>query len=526
MLRVRTARGPALVGLTVLLCLAGLLAACTVGPSVRPPVVVRGENVPAPPPAGATPAPRRPAVPPLQAQNGSIPFADCTADAFAALGVAVPADRELRVECGELAVAGDPARPDAGRAVLGVVRVGVAGGLDRPPLLALGDSVTGPTAAHAVALATQVSPAVLDTFTLIGLDRRGAGSDRLDCAPADARAALVDADPAAVAEPELAALLEQARAVVQGCNLQPRSPTSFRSDAGVIDVDALRVRLGVAQLSAIGVGDGAAALARWATVVPTNVGRLVLDGPPDLAATEPGHTTARATAADAAFDAFADACAGGCTLGPDPRTTVTALVDALRVQPLVAANGRRLTAGATVTAVLGALSEPRDWTALGAALAAATAGDPVPLLDRLDPTVGPGAGFDAALATACNDNPARFSPPEVGELATRLRTEHPLVGGTLALGLLACAPWPASGPAETSAAPVGLPPVLVIGTAADPRAPQDESRAVADALAGSSFLDWQGSGSGAYPRTPCVAAAVDGLLVDAVAPTTGTLCPP
>lgn len=518
----RTARGFA-----VLVGVAALLAGCTVGPSQRPPVAVRGED--GPPPVAASPAPTRDLVPPLEPQDSSIRFADCTADVFSALGVAVPADRDLRVECGELPVPTDPAQPEAGGTVLGVVRIGVAGGLERAPLLALGDSVAGPSVLHAVALATQVSSAVLDSFTVIGLDRRGAGADRLDCAPADARAALVDADPADLSEPDLAELLEQARAVVQGCNLQPFAALStYGSSTGAADVEALRIRLGVAQLSAVGVGDGAGALGAWAAAVPGGVGRLVLDGPPDLSAGEPDRTAARAGVADSAFDAFADACTatGGCPLGPDPLASVTALVDTLRAQPLAAADGRRLTAGATVTAVLGELSEPAGWPAVAAALAAAAAGDPAPLLDRLEPAVGVGGGFDATLATGCNDNPARFSPPEVDELAARLRAEHPLVGGTLALGLLACAPWPATGPATGPTAPAGLPPVLVIGTAADPRAPQEESRRVADALPDAAFLSWQGAGTGAYPRTPCVVAAVDGLLVDGVAPTGGILCPP
>jgi hypothetical protein len=66
----------------------------------------------------------------------------------------------------------------------------------------------------------------------------------------------------------------------------------------------------------------------------------------------------------------------------------------------------------------------------------------------------------------------------------------------------------------------------VIGTAHDPRGPLDGSRRLAAALPGALFLSWQGAGTGAYPRTPCVTDAVETLLVDGALPADGTLCPP
>lgn len=525
MIRVRGPRG----GAAAAACLLALLAACTVGPSERPPVAVRGENLPQPPAtAPATPTPD--ALPPLTPQSPSIPFVDCTAVAFAALQVTPPTDRTLRVECSQLPVPTDPLEPTLGSTLVGVVRVGAGDGpLDRPPLLALGDSTGSPSIRQALALAATAPAALLDTFAVVGMDRRGFGTDRLDCASSSARAALVDADPGATSPAELDALLEVARGVVQDCNLAtPSGVTSFRSSASAADVEALRVSLGVAQLAAIGVGDGAGVLLEWARAAPGGVGRLVLDGPPDPAVDEPDRTVARAEAADAAFDAFALSCSapGACALGPDPRATTTALVEGLRAQPLVTADGRRLTAGGAVTAVLATLGEPGSWPALSAGIAAAAAGDAAPLLALLEPVTGPDGTYDGRLATSCNDHRRRLTPTEVGDLAGRLRTDRPLFGGALALQLLACAAWPTGGPGGAEGQGGGLPPVLVIGTAGSPRAADDESRRVADALPSGRYLSWQGSGLGAYPRTGCVTDVVDALLVDGRAPESGTLCPP
>ena len=69
-------------------------------------------------------------------------------------------------------------------------------------------------------------------------------------------------------------------------------------------------------------------------------------------------------------------------------------------------------------------------------------------------------------------------------------------------------------------------PMLVIGTAHDPRGPLEGARRLATTTPGALFLSWQGAGTGAYPRTTCVTTVVDGMLVDGVPPPDGTLCPP
>jgi pimeloyl-ACP methyl ester carboxylesterase len=330
-------------------------------------------------------------------------------------------------------------------------------------------------------------------------------------------------------EDALSDLLEQARDVVQECNLSlDGGLSSYRTALAADDVEQLRQRLGVARLSAVGVGDGAAALADWARTSPGAVGRLVLDGPPDPDLDEPDLTQSRAGAAEAAFEAFAVSCraAPSCPLGADPRAAVSALVDRLHLQPIAAADGNRLTAGATLTVLLDQLGDPRTWPALSTALAAAVNGDPAPLLTAIAPVTGPGGRFDGMLATGCNDTRRRLSPGEVAELTASWRTAYPLFGTTLAMRLVACAPWPTSGPPNLTGHAEGAPPILVLGTAADPAGALDGSRRAAEDLATARFLSWQGAGTGAYPRTPCVTGVVDAMLVDGAVPASGVLCPP
>ncbi|MDT7578888.1 MAG: hypothetical protein QOK35_148, partial [Pseudonocardiales bacterium] len=327
----------------------------------------------------------------------------------------------------------------------------------------------------------------------------------------------------------LNALLEQARSVVQDCYLvHAGALTGYRTASTAADLEQARVALGVAHLSAIGVGDGATALSLWARTHPRAAGRLVLDGPPDPALDEPDAGEARAAAAESAFDAFAAACAAApdCPLGADPRAVVASIVDRLRGQPITSADGRRLTAGMTVTALLAGLGEPGGWPDLARAIGEVNGGSPDALLGRLVPLLTKGGGFDVALATACNDVRRRMTPAEVADLAGRWRVGYPLFGPTMAQRLLACGPWPPATGALPADPAAGLPPMLVIGTAHDPRSPLEGPRRVAASTPGALFLSWQGAGTGAYPRTPCVTAAVDALLVDGAPPADGTLCPP
>lgn len=523
-------RAPRRAVAVVLAGLAVLAAGCTVGPSERPPVAVRGENVPAAPTPVAPPTPAPLTLPEPSVQRPTIPFTECTEEILALLPTSLPAGRALQVDCGQLAVPADHEQPGRGRVALDVLRVsGQGASPDRPPLVVVGDTAGEASALAAVELATQVDPKVLDRYVLVGLDRRGTGADLLDCAPLSSRSALLDADLDSPGDTELNWLLEEARGVVQECTITLDGGLgNFRTTASTADVETLRRALGVDRLSAIGVGDGAAALAGWARMYPQSVARLVLDGPPHPTLDEPGLSESRAGAAEAAFTAFAVACTAQptCPLGADPRLTVTGMLDRLELRPQVAADGRRLTSGRAVAAMAAALGQPTSWPALGDALAAVDRDDPGPLLDLLEPVIGSGGRFDTMLATSCNDTRRRLSPAEVADLHGRWSTTYPIFGGPLALHLLACAPWPTGGPQPPGGPAEGAPPILVIGAAADPRNPSDGARSTADSLASGRFLNWQGAGTGAYPRTACVRAAVDADLVDGVVPQPEVLCPP
>ena len=193
----RWARGATTGSRRVLLAV-GLLAGCTVGPSTRPPVAVRADLPAAPPAPPGAPVP----LPAPEAGARQPPPERLHAEPARRPGRADPdrpgAARRLRH-------AHRAARPGPARARHGDAR----GGARRswrtcraaprsprgPPLLVVGDSATDPTARRAVRMAAQVPTYLLAKFAIIGLDRRGAGTDTLDCADPSARSALVGRRP-------------------------------------------------------------------------------------------------------------------------------------------------------------------------------------------------------------------------------------------------------------------------------------------------------------------------------------------
>ncbi|MBV9315607.1 MAG: alpha/beta fold hydrolase [Pseudonocardia sp.] len=520
-------------GIAVLVVVVALLSGCAVGPSIRPPVAIRGSSAvdggaPNAPGSGQPVEPRIP-VPDVGVPN-VVDFADCTDEIAPVRPLPVPPDRVLRYECADLPVGVDSATGRHRQSSIGLMRVTLAGQTQpKPPLLVLGDSDGETGTLRAARLGSEVPLDLLRNFSLVGMDRRGQGTSHLDCAPPDMRSAILDTDLSSGNPQAADTLLENVRRVVQECYLaEGETIANYDTQHTARDVERARLLLGVHTLSAIGLGDGARALAVWAQNSPESVGRLVLDAPPDPTTDVIGTAEARATAAEGTFDAFARICAShpGCPLGPDPKTALRRLVDQLHTRPELGADGDRLTGAGVTNAVLVGLDDPASWPELAAAIGSARTGNPAGLLKYLDQLVGPNGRFDLALATTCNDTAQRISPPQVLQLISKWRVDHPLFGPLMAQRLLLCSAWPVpADPAEVGPA-VQDPPMLVLATALSPREPLQSYQRAANRLVPAKVVSWQGAGRDAYPHTPCVTSAVDELLIDGTVPDTSVLCPP
>ncbi len=521
---VRPRRIPRCLGVLSVL-LAVLVGGCTAGPSDRPAVAVRDDNLQPQRPAQQVPPTSTPLPPTGEYYRNSLPWQDCTSPIAAALGM--PSLR--RVECSELRVDATVARPAFGNSLkLDLTRVG-----DGPaPLVILGEASEEPGTIRAARLAQQLPPALLDRFTLIGLARRGTGpSEPLDCIPKTIRSHIIGIDPDVSAPGQLDSLLDTTRAAIQTC-VQDLGEvlTAINSTGTADDLEQLRVTLNAPVLNVIAHGEASRAVTEFLRRYPNSVGRVVLDGAVDP--TLDGATAAEAAlaAADAGYTAFATDCVDrGCPLGPDPRAALLDLAQALRQAPLQV-EWQQITAGTAYHAVLETIGDPQRWTQLSDALAAARDGDGAPLAALVEPVLtgsrGLPARFDPALATHCNDTPARVPPERVQQLVAQWRQRSALFGPLFAQRLVLCSAWPVPSPPPIGPGDRALPPVLVVATAGDPVTPAEGARRTAESLPSGTLVIWQGQAHGALPASPCMVDLVTRFLMDASIPRQGTLCPP
>ncbi|WP_199431694.1 alpha/beta hydrolase [Qaidamihabitans albus] len=509
-------------GLVLAALVPALLAGCTAGPSTRPPVV---ENDGAPPrqpeTTGTAPAP----LPGLDESPGTgIDWSDCDRETRERLGEPAVA-ASLRFSCAKITTSLDaPDLPQRGIKRIAVLKVG-----NGPVPLAVVNDVDGePGTLYAARLAESLPAELLDTFSLIGIDRRGTGrSDAARCIPGDVRATLLGHDPH---DTDLTPVLDAARTAGQQCaiNLEDEQ-TALDSWRTAGDLDELRRQLRVAHLNALGHGEGSKVLGVYANRYPGRVGRMVFDGAPDPARDMATVLGGVAEGAEKTLAEFGRDCASGeCPLGADAAAAVTGLAGQLRERPLATATGPRLGPGLALRAVLAGLAQRDRWPELARAIAAARAGDADQLYAFVEPLIAENRllppRLDGSLATRCNDTVTRLPADQLEQTAEELAADHPVFGALLAQELAWCSPWPGRSEPLPGPGSPGTPPMLVLSTAADPVTPEKGTARAVERMPTAVRVAWQGAGHGAL-RSRCVTDAVRGFLVEGKVPRDGTLCP-
>ncbi|GAB3007771.1 peptidase [Amycolatopsis acidiphila] len=498
-----------------------LVAGCTAGPSKRPPVVENDEPSPSSSPSTAQVVPLPPLTDP---QSPSIDWSDCDQQTRGRLDPPAVPD-SLRFSCADVqSVLDAPDLPGRAQTHIALLKAG-----DGPiPLVVLNDVEGESGTLYAAHLAALLPPALLQRFSLIGVDRRGTGdSDPVACVPGDARGALLSQDPSGS---DLETVLDAARRAGQQCAIEigttQQALDSWRT-AG--DLDQVRDELGVPKLNAIARGEASDVLTAYANRFPGRVGRFVLDGIPDPSSDQATVLGDLASAQQATLEAFAADCAArGCALGKDAVTAVTGLLDQLRAAPPLLANRVSFAPGVALNAILVGLANRARWPELADAIQAARGGNPTQLAAFVAPLLNGSplapSRLDGALATECNDTTTRLPANQIDALTSSLRQRVPLFGALATQRLLWCLPWPGRVDALPSLGVSGIPPVLVASTKTDPVTPEAGTTRAAEQMTSATQVAWQGSGHGAL-SSPCVGEAVRAFLVDGKVPSDGTLCP-
>jgi pimeloyl-ACP methyl ester carboxylesterase len=499
-----------------------LVAACTVGPSATPSLVVAGSQPTTPSPTGSNgPLP----LPGLEHSTGQVGWSDCTDETTGRLGSPAPPNG-MTFQCAHLIAPIDPSDTDdsSGDQRISLLKVGNG----PTPLVVVNDLDGLPGTLYAARLAAALPAQFLSTFSLIGMDRRGtAGSSGVHCVPQVDRNTMIESDPATT---NLTSVLNASTDASQQCVLALSSTMAlFNTKNTVADLELVRQSLGVSHLDAIGHGEGSRVLTSYAGQYPAHVGRFVLDGAPDPQLSTEDAAQAQAAGAQATFTAFAQNCvATNCPLGADPTGAVNQLISTVRQAPMPA-NGIQLTAGVVLRAIVTGLADRSQWGALATDLQQAIGGDGTGLTGLIGPeltgTPQDPPQIDADLVSGCNDVPDRLSPGQVGNDVKSWAGKAPLFGALYAENLLLCGPWPVpTQPLPKPTAP-GTPPILVISTASDPVTPQAGTQRVAQLLDSGVLLTWAGAGHGALGQSSCATSAAQNFLIGGRVPASGTACP-
>ncbi len=125
---------------------------------------------------------------------------------------------------------------------------------------------------------------LLDSYDMVGFSPRGTGaSTRLECATNELKR-LVDPDPLALTDANLAHANYNSRKVAEACLRNPLTPY-INTDATARDMDLLRSVMGEQKLHYLGYSYGTWLGAWYASLFPERVGRMVLDSSQDFAQT-------------------------------------------------------------------------------------------------------------------------------------------------------------------------------------------------------------------------------------------------
>jgi pimeloyl-ACP methyl ester carboxylesterase len=508
----------------ILVAVTALLSGCVPGLAASPRFAT---NSGARPQGVATPKPKPSGPAPIAAPKNDLSWRDCTSKLFGDAGV--PAAAGVRLECASYDADLD-VNGGTGTVSIGVVRArSDQTPRDAGPLVFTTGSDL-PSSTQLPVWVSQAGAEVLRTHPVVAVDRRGMGlSSPIDCRDHFDRQQMRDQAQFQSGDDPVANLSNASNTATTSCTdaIAPGS-SAYDNSHAASDIERLRNIWDVPALALVGVGNGAQVALSYASSRPDKVARLILDSPVALGASAETAAEQAVKGQQAALDAFAAQCiAVNCSLGPDPKGVVSAM--------LASARSAKASGGASVaqladaiTATLGFPNGGRvnTTTTLADALSAARSGDTSKLTGLIN-RANAAQDSDGQFINSCSDALNRPTPDRIRELVVAWGKLYPDFGTVAALGLVNCVHWP------TGSAP--QPPkdlkidVLLLGVQNDPIVGSEGVAATAatiiNAGTASKRVMWQGIGHGATIYSGCTAPPLTGYLDSGKLPGTDTYCP-
>jgi len=304
------------------------------------------------------------------------------------------------------------------------------------------------------------------------------------------------------------------------------------------DLDLLRAVLGDAKLNYLGYSYGTYLGATYASLYPTNVGRLVLDGALDPSVSGEEVSKQQAIGFEKALTAYLTDCPSrrGCPF----KDTVTSsladirkLLESVDASPIAARDGRKLGANTLLIAIVYPLYSKEAWPYLDQLFESVKLGgaeDAFMLADQYYSRNSDGTYSDnsaeAFQAINCLDYTYQSDVAVMRQGAADIEQAAPTIGKYMGYGDLSCIDWPVkSAQQQGSITAPGAAPILVIGTTGDPATPYQWAVSLAKQLSSGILLTYEGEGHTAYTSgNGCVAGLVESYFLTGATPAVGTRC--
>ena len=444
-------------------------------------------------------------------------------------------------ECGTIDVPRDYANPSGPIVRLALIRMAAEDRSHKIGSLLINPGGPGGSGIEFVRKAVTgkaFSEALRSQFDIVGFDPRGVGASTpirctdnlLDYLPDDQTP-----DSAA----ELKTVVDDAKAFAASCKRRNPDLLPYLDTLSVAkDLDRIRAALGDDKLTYMGFSYGTLIGAMYASLFPTHVRAMILDGAVDPALGLAKFREDQAVAFDAALGHFFADCAAriACAFHSNgqPGTAFDKLMAAIDRKSLPTpglANREQVDSTLAWAAVRGTLYSKAEWPVLALALQTAAEGDGSLMLLLTDPFLGRQEDgsysneIDAFFAVTCLDWPASRNVDDYATLAAKLAKVAPRFGRLSAYGDIDCAFWPA--PPVRTPAPIsapGAPPIVVIGTTGDPATPYKWAVALTKQLGTATLVTYEGEGHTAFGQSSCVDKAVEAYLLKLTVPKTGLRC--
>jgi pimeloyl-ACP methyl ester carboxylesterase len=385
-------------------------------------------------------------------------------------------------------------------------------------------------------------PDITDRYDIVGFDPRGVSdSEPIVCMSSKELDENFAADSKPDNSAELAQSIKDSHDFIRKCQKKNAHLEAYSTANAARDMDILRELVGDKKLNYMGKSYGTYMGALYASLFPTKIGRVVLDGALDPSISNLDQTINQAQGFEKALNAFIADCitSSSCPLPKnlkDARQSFIDLFAATAKKPLILKKGskdkRVVTESLVVLGTASALYDSGDgWTMLKSALREARAGYGDTYLELADIYTGrasdgsyPNNEFESGAIIGCLDFAESRDLATMKKDAALVAEASPIFGPYLGYGGLTCRNLPAVHPTEVGVVKTSAP-IIIIGTTGDPATPYAWAKGLHRVLTNSQLMTFVGDGHTGQGRgNACIDSAIDAYFLKGTLPKADLTC--